>query len=301
MDSFGEDIACLQSQKPLSPLPPLTLFIPWAMQHHWTHPCCRSIEARPAVGIWVNPSSPAWSCSCGDKTHHSWLWSKTSSHWFRKTLHWNVTKVLDLEETRSCTEASAQLRFMSKVESKTSHPKDGWLACYSPQITQTSFLFDRNRLFWTIQCQDWPYNVDIWTSSITWTWTQNRQQTTSAQIVTEEVLRTVLTEIEGILNSKPLGYVSSDIADVDPVTPYLLIMGRYDASLPLVSYHDTDLLSRQRWHHTQILSDHFWKHFTKSYLPILQTRHKWQRENPDLQLNSVVMIVTPNYQEPFGL
>lgn len=42
-----------------------------------------------------------------------------------------------------------------------------------------------------------------------------------------------MVEIEGILNSKPLGYVSSDIADPDPITPNLLLMGRYDASLPL--------------------------------------------------------------------
>ena len=43
--------------------------------------------------------------------------------------------------------------------------------------------------------------------------------TLGAQTVTEEVLQTVLIEVEGILNSKPLGYVSTDVADVDPVTP----------------------------------------------------------------------------------
>ena len=115
--------------------------------------------------------------------------------------------------------------------------------------------------------------------------------TFGAQMVTEEVLRTVLIEIEGILNSKPLGYVSSDIADVDPVTPNLLIMGRHDAALPLVSYPDSDLHSKRRWRHAQILSDHFWKHYIKSYLPSLQTRHKWLQDKPDLQLNSIVMIV----------
>lgn len=36
--------------------------------------------------------------------------------------------------------------------------------------------------------------------------------TIDAQTVTEEVLTTVLIEIEGILNSKPLGYVSLDVA-----------------------------------------------------------------------------------------
>lgn len=60
--------------------------------------------------------------------------------------------------------------------------------------------------------------------------------TVGAQSVTEEVLRTVLTEVEGILNSKPLGYLSSDVSDIDPVTPNHLLMGRPDGSLPQVVY-----------------------------------------------------------------
>ena len=49
------------------------------------------------------------------------------------------------------------------------------------------------------------------------------QTTLDAQAVTEEVLRTVMIEI----NSKPLGSVSSDVADPDPVTHNLLLMGRH--------------------------------------------------------------------------
>lgn len=49
------------------------------------------------------------------------------------------------------------------------------------------------------------------------------------QSITEEVLQTVLVEIEGILNSKPLGYTSSDAADPDPITPNILLMGWLDA------------------------------------------------------------------------
>ncbi|KAL1255560.1 hypothetical protein QQF64_013621 [Cirrhinus molitorella] len=50
--------------------------------------------------------------------------------------------------------------------------------------------------------------------------------TIGAQTVTEEVLRTVLIEVEGILNSKPLGYSTSDTADLDPITPYCFLIGR---------------------------------------------------------------------------
>lgn len=42
-----------------------------------------------------------------------------------------------------------------------------------------------------------------------------------SESVSEEVLQTVLIEIEAILNSKPFGYVSANLADPDPVTPQL--------------------------------------------------------------------------------
>lgn len=97
-----------------------------------------------------------------------------------------------------------------------------------------------------------------------------------SQSVPEDVLQTVLIEVEGILNSKPLGYVSSDVADLDPITPNMLLMGRRDASLPQVVY-TPEPLSKRRWRHSQTIIDHFWSYFTRHYLPGLQTRQKWQR------------------------
>ncbi|KAI2668878.1 Polyprotein P3 [Labeo rohita] len=117
------------------------------------------------------------------------------------------------------------------------------------------------------------------------------QVTIGAQTVTEEVLRTVFIEIEGILNSKPIGYTSLDIADPDPVTPNILLMGQRDASLPQVVYQDPELLSRKRWRHSQVLADHFWRHFIRHYLPNLQIRQKWRTEEANLQIGDTVMIV----------
>ncbi|MGH0181996.1 UNVERIFIED_CONTAM: hypothetical protein FKN15_010817 [Acipenser sinensis] len=111
--------------------------------------------------------------------------------------------------------------------------------------------------------------------------------------VTEPVLCTVLIEVEGILNSKPLGYVSSDVADLDPITPNVLLMGRRDASLPQVIYPSNDLLGRRRWRHSQILADHFWANFVRHYLPDLQVRQKWHKDCKDLTDDQVVMIVDP--------
>ncbi|KAK7929198.1 hypothetical protein WMY93_005593 [Mugilogobius chulae] len=100
-------------------------------------------------------------------------------------------------------------------------------------------------------------------------------------------------QVEGILNSKPLGYASSDIADPDPITPNLLLMGRRDASLPQAVYRSSDLIGRRRWKHSQVLADHFWAQFTRNYLPNLHQRRKWQTHTPDLSTGQVVMVIDP--------
>ncbi|TWW53147.1 hypothetical protein D4764_0275540, partial [Takifugu flavidus] len=116
-----------------------------------------------------------------------------------------------------------------------------------------------------------------------------------AQAVPENVLLTVLIEVEGILNAKPLGYVSSDVADPDPVTPSMLLMGRRDASLPQVSYVP-DAITRRRWRQNQMIADHFWSRFIKGYLPTLQVRQKWRIPTSNLEIGTVVMIVDPQLQ-----
>ncbi|XP_034536205.1 uncharacterized protein LOC117810467 [Notolabrus celidotus] len=121
---------------------------------------------------------------------------------------------------------------------------------------------------------------------------QALQVVIGTQALQEEVLLTLLIEVEGILNAKPLGYVSSDVADPDPVTPSMLLMGRRDASLPQVSYA-ADTLTRRRWRHCQVMVDHFWARFLRSYLPTLQVRQKWRRPTDNIAQDTVVMVVDP--------
>lgn len=111
--------------------------------------------------------------------------------------------------------------------------------------------------------------------------------------MSEEVLQTVLIEIEAILNSKPLGYVSADLADLDAVTPNCLLMGRPDGSLPQVVYPESELLTKRRWRHSQVLADRFWTAFIRHYLPAMQTRGKWQSPSPDIEPGTVAMLVDP--------
>lgn len=113
------------------------------------------------------------------------------------------------------------------------------------------------------------------------------------QTSSDAVLNTVLIEVEGILNSKPLGYLSSDIADPDPVTPNMLLMGRPDCSLPQAIYCDSELLGKRKWRHSQILADRFWTAFIRHYLPTLQSRTKWEKDRTNLNPGQIVLLVDP--------
>ncbi|XP_073718572.1 uncharacterized protein [Misgurnus anguillicaudatus] len=119
------------------------------------------------------------------------------------------------------------------------------------------------------------------------------------QSVPESVLQTLLVEVEGMLNSKPLGYVSSDIADPDPVTPNMLLMGRHDASLPQVLFDSNQLLGKRRWRHSQVLADHFWTAFIRYYLPEQQGRQKWRSDGKELAVGQVVLLI--DHQLPRAL
>ncbi|XP_071104136.1 uncharacterized protein [Haliotis cracherodii] len=109
--------------------------------------------------------------------------------------------------------------------------------------------------------------------------------------VSESVLRTVMTEVESILNSKPLGYTSSDISNTDPVSPYTLLIGRSDPALPQVVYLNEDRLTKKRFRQSQVLADNFWRKFIKEYLPNLQQRVKWMDELRNVQTDDVVLII----------
>ncbi len=103
----------------------------------------------------------------------------------------------------------------------------------------------------------------------------------------------LLVEIEELLNSKPLSYVSSNISDLDPITLNILLMGRRDASLSQVMNADSELLACRKWRHSQVLADRFWASFIEDYLPNLQIRQKWKLDSNPIVPYTKVIIIDP--------
>ena len=107
----------------------------------------------------------------------------------------------------------------------------------------------------------------------------------------EDVLATVLTEVEATLNSRPLSAVSDDPKDLQPLTPNHLLLQRTVSSLLPGTFVKEDMPLRKKWRQTQILADHFWRRRLKEYVPALQERQKWLRPRRNAQVGDLVLVV----------
>ena len=110
-----------------------------------------------------------------------------------------------------------------------------------------------------------------------------------------EMLQTMLVEIEALVNSAPLTFVSLDHHDDEALTPNHFLLGcSSPASCPGI-YNDKILVSRKQWAVGQRVVDHFWTRWVKEYLPTLTRRTKWLEPSIPIQVGSVVVIVDSNF------
>ena len=110
---------------------------------------------------------------------------------------------------------------------------------------------------------------------------------------THEMLRTLLFEVSGICNTRPLTPNSADPADFRALTPNdFLNRAPTIGPPPLCSYDDA--LPAEHYRYTQKLTDRFWYLFDKIYLKSLASRKKWRSPKPNLQPGQAVLIQEPN-------
>lgn len=108
----------------------------------------------------------------------------------------------------------------------------------------------------------------------------------------EESFSTLLTEIECIINSRPLTVPSSDPDDLDPLTPnHLLTMKSKMVMPPPGNFQKADVYLRKRWKRVQYLSNIFWSRWKKEYVHSLQQRIKWNRPKRNLEKGDLVLVV----------
>ncbi|VDP43731.1 unnamed protein product [Schistosoma mattheei] len=122
------------------------------------------------------------------------------------------------------------------------------------------------------------------------------------QTTSYETLTTYLTEVERILNDRPLVPVYDDPEQLETLSPNNLLLLR-KPNLNQIEISLRERYSRQ-WRQAQLLATTFWRRWIKEYLPLLQTRTKWTQRRRDLQVGDLVLVIGDTYSRsdwPKGL
>ncbi|XP_045446356.1 uncharacterized protein LOC123654500 [Melitaea cinxia] len=108
--------------------------------------------------------------------------------------------------------------------------------------------------------------------------------------LTYEELATCLTQIEAILNSRPLTPLSTNPLDLCALTPAHFLIGRSLMSVPTPQVTDTNICRLERYQRVEYLKQHFWRRFNLEYLSILQQKTKWATSSDSLAIGALVLI-----------
>ncbi|KAJ0179170.1 hypothetical protein K1T71_004882 [Dendrolimus kikuchii] len=112
--------------------------------------------------------------------------------------------------------------------------------------------------------------------------------------LTYEEFSTVLTQIEAVLNSRPLSPMSTDPHDFSPLTPAHFLIGRSLAAPACEDLTAATASQLTRYPRIEQLRQHFWKRWSKEYVVELQTRTKWKTNQSEIALDTLVLIKDDN-------
>ncbi|XP_044762078.1 uncharacterized protein LOC123319271 [Coccinella septempunctata] len=138
-----------------------------------------------------------------------------------------------------------------------------------------------------------PHMGGLWESGIKAVKT-HLKRVIGEQVLTYEEFYTVLTQIEAVLNSRPLTPLSSDVNDLSVLTA-----GHFLTLEPLSAIPDQELTNvpmprLKRWQLIQRLHQDFWRRWKVEYLHTLQQRSKWLTSFPPPAIGTLVLIKSDN-------
>ncbi|XP_055714369.1 uncharacterized protein LOC129808610 [Phlebotomus papatasi] len=122
-------------------------------------------------------------------------------------------------------------------------------------------------------------------------------------ILTFEELSTVTSQIEAILNSRPISPLSEDPNELTALTPGHFLIGRPLNSIPDYELTNLSPHALTRWQLCQKVLQHFADRWRQEYLHTLQRRSKWSETHDNLGVGDIVIICekTSSHSYPLGI
>ena len=113
-------------------------------------------------------------------------------------------------------------------------------------------------------------------------------------IMTYEELYTLMTQIECILNSRPLTPLSDDPNDYRVLTPGNFLIGENFVTLIDTAGNKCYQGLRDHWKVVQSNMEEFWKRWSSEYLSELQKRYKWNKPVTNIEPGLLVLLKDDN-------
>ena len=110
--------------------------------------------------------------------------------------------------------------------------------------------------------------------------------------ITDEELLSAVVGAEGLINSRPLTYQSVSPEDIVPLTPNHFLHGQVGGRFAPECVDSVAFNPRRRWRRVQELVRHFWHRWTREWLPGLNKRKKWHRDQDNIQVGDVVLVMS---------
>ena len=176
--------------------------------------------------------------------------------------------------------------------------KELWKAIKEPQLLE---FFSEKGITWKFIAERAAWWGGFWERMVRSVKTCLKKVLGKASLNFEEMC-TVLTEVEAIINSRPLTFVHNEVDEPQPLTPAHFLVGQRLTSLPPKTFpadtqHPTVSKAEitRRWKYRQRLTTSFWNAWRKDYLLDLKSAHRCDTPTPTpLKVGDVVLIGEDN-------
>ena len=156
-------------------------------------------------------------------------------------------------------------------------------------VDEISQFCQPREIVWSFIPPEAPNFGGIWEAAVKSTKFHLKRTLKESKLTFEEY-STVLIQIEGILNSRPLYAISSDPNDSEILTPGHILIGRPLTAVSEPSCEGIQINRLNRWQYMQRLRDEFWKKWHRDYLQTLQPRSKNRIKTSNIKPGMIVLL-----------
>ncbi|GBM30585.1 hypothetical protein AVEN_27619-1 [Araneus ventricosus] len=199
------------------------------------------------------------------------------------------------------------------LKNNKSFPRDSKLLCLNPFLDSNGILRVTGRLGKSTHLSTfekhpiilpsktkltelliWDSHKRVFHSGVSHTLVQVREKYWILK--SRQTIKSVLIEIEGMINSRPITYVGSDTEEATALTPAHFLLGKRITSLPSVRLRlDSNLSSRKclikSFNYRERLMRSFWTRWKNEYLLNLRSAHSSLVKNSSpFKVNDVILI-----------